>query len=194
MQDVFSEVASLVDVSQAGADTGVPPHSQQNRGTIFDSPLQQGNDPTSLQAPASRPEDICDLHPDALATRFEALGRHEVLEGVVSLDRQALELGPEQTSHLYNRKGGSSTEYQPSGQYEDLDVAISFYRDALDLPHPERSAFLYSLAYAFRTRFERSGQHEDLERAISFYQESVELRVAPHPHRSDSLHALAYTL
>ncbi|KAF8508831.1 hypothetical protein JB92DRAFT_2598859, partial [Gautieria morchelliformis] len=70
------------------------------------------------------------------------------------------------------------------GQYEDLDVAISFYQEALDLRpplHPDLSASLHDLGYLFCKRFGQFGQYEDLESAISFHQEALELRPPPHP-------------
>jgi son of sevenless len=66
MHDVFLEVASLVDMPLSGTDTGVPQHPQQNWKASFDSTLLHGSDSTSPQAGASRPEAVCDLHPDAL--------------------------------------------------------------------------------------------------------------------------------
>ncbi|KAF8501303.1 CHAT domain-containing protein [Gautieria morchelliformis] len=102
-----------------------------------------------------------------------------------------------------------ATLFIDSGEQEDLNLAISLYREALHLlpaQHPRRSSSLNNMAVALRTRsftgiasalvtrFEQSGRHEDLEEAISLHREALELRPAPHPLRSDSLNNIANAL
>ncbi|KIM71698.1 hypothetical protein PILCRDRAFT_82523 [Piloderma croceum F 1598] len=90
-----------------------------------------------------------------------------------------------------------STRFDQLGQYEDLDEAILFHREALELraaPHPRRSSSLNNLAVALSTRFDQLGQREDLDEAILFHREALKLFPAPHPHRSGSLNNLANAL
>ncbi|KAF8522391.1 CHAT domain-containing protein [Gautieria morchelliformis] len=89
-----------------------------------------------------------------------------------------------------------ATRLLDSGEQEDLNSAISLYREALQLPapHPERSASLNDLATALSMRFKQSGRHEDLEEAISLHREALELFPAPHPLRSSSLNNIANVL
>jgi hypothetical protein len=53
---------------------------------------------------------------------------------------------------------------------EDLEVAIIYNRQALDLcppGHPDHSSYLNNLATAVSTCFEQLGKMEDLEEAIA---------------------------
>ncbi|KAF8492900.1 CHAT domain-containing protein, partial [Gautieria morchelliformis] len=84
-----------------------------------------------------------------------------------------------------------------SGQHGDLEEAISFHREALELrpaPHPGRSSSLDNIAIALSTRFEHFGRHEDLEEAISFHREALALLPATHLDRPASLNNVAIAL
>jgi tetratricopeptide (TPR) repeat protein len=73
---------------------------------------------------------------------------------------------------------------------EDLEEAISSYREALALHppgHPNRSSSLGNFANALLTRFEQSGRVDDLEDAISSDHEALTLCPPGHPARSNSL-------
>ncbi|THH04718.1 hypothetical protein EW146_g10105 [Bondarzewia mesenterica] len=98
---------------------------------------------------------------------------------------------------LNNLASTLSTQFGQTGQLGDLEEAISFDRQALDLrpaPHPDRWISLNNLATTLWTRFGQTGQPGDLEETISFHRQAVELRPAPHLHRWMSLNNLATAL
>ena len=68
------------------------------------------------------------------------------------------------------------TKFRYTGQLEDLDEAISLYREALELkpiPHPERWTFLNNLGNSLPRRFDQTGHFVDIEEAISLHREAV---------------------
>ncbi|THH13179.1 hypothetical protein EW146_g7014 [Bondarzewia mesenterica] len=89
------------------------------------------------------------------------------------------------------------TRFKQTGQLGDLEEAISFHRQALELlpaPHPNRLMSLNNLASALSTQFEQTGQLGDLEEAISIHRQAFELHSVSHPHRWMSLNNLATAL
>jgi len=61
---------------------------------------------------------------------------------------------------------------------DDLEDAISSYREALTLRppgHPNRSNSLMNLANALFTRFKQSSRMEDLEDAITYHHQAYVL-------------------
>ncbi|KIM73862.1 hypothetical protein PILCRDRAFT_80603 [Piloderma croceum F 1598] len=101
------------------------------------------------------------------------------------------------SSSLSNLASALRLRFEHSGQCDDLDRAISLYRDLLELlpaTRPDRSSDLNNLAAALNIRFNQLGLREDLDEAISFHRDALELRPVPHPDRSDSLVNLANAL
>jgi hypothetical protein len=77
------------------------------------------------------------------------------------------------------------TQFGQTSQHEDLDEAVSLYREALGLlppSHPSWSGLLNNLANSLNSRFGQSGQHEDLDKAISLHHEALGLLPALHPN------------
>src|ERR1700679_4235683 len=75
--------------------------------------------------------------------------------------------------------------FKQSGEWEDLDEAISLHRDALELQpagHPNRSDSLNNLAVSLTTRFEQSGERQDLDEAIELFPESINSQSSGHPY------------
>ncbi|KAF8501295.1 CHAT domain-containing protein, partial [Gautieria morchelliformis] len=114
---------------------------------------------------------------------------------------EALELRlapyPRRSDSLCNIAGALQTRFDQSGRHEDLEEAISLYREGLELlpaSHPDRSTFLNNMANALRTLFERSGRHTDMEEVISLHREALQLRPPPHPLRSSFLNNIAVAL
>ena len=73
---------------------------------------------------------------------------------------------------------------------EDVEEAITFYREALTLcplGQPDSFAPLNKLSCAVLTRFQQWDRMEDLEEAIECYHEILTLCPAGHPYYSSSL-------
>ncbi|KAG2151579.1 uncharacterized protein EDB93DRAFT_1327639 [Suillus bovinus] len=86
---------------------------------------------------------------------------------------------------------------RPVGHDEDLDEAIALYREALALRpvgHTDRSASLNNLARQLSSRFQQRGNDEDLDRAIVLDREALALCPAGQTDRSTSLNTLATQL
>jgi hypothetical protein len=65
---------------------------------------------------------------------------------------------------------GVTVDTQQSGSMEDLEVEVTYLREALDLcppGHPDRSMFLNNLANVVYTLYVQSDRTEDLEEAIT---------------------------
>jgi hypothetical protein len=91
-----------------------------------------------------------------------ALHRHAlIIQTSRSLDRSASFAGL--ASALYSR-------FYQTGQTEDLDEAISSYRDSVtNTSHPDRLGWLHGLCTALLTRFGETGQFKDLRDAVAFF-------------------------
>lgn len=75
----------------------------------------------------------------------------------------------------------------------DLDEAISFARDALDLrppDHPDRTSSLQSLAQSLAHRFDRDGRINDITEAIGFVRTAVTLQSSGHSRWHSSVNKL----
>jgi hypothetical protein len=75
-----------------------------------------------------------------------------------------------QSAFLHNLASSLVGRFEQSGQFEDLDEAISLLRDALELfpaGHLNRSDSLNNLAVSLIRRYEQSSQPKDLDEAIS---------------------------
>jgi len=88
--------------------------------------------------------------------------------------------------------------FEQRGDLNDLEEAIGFYRQALELfpvSHPDRLGSLAGkLANALFDRWVRKGDYNDLEEAIGLYQRTLDLFPVSHPHRSGCFGGLADAL
>ena len=85
------------------------------------------------------------------------------------------------------------TRFEHLGQLNDLEDAISRYREAVDLTpdgHPDKPSRLDNLGNSFISRFEQLGQLNDLEDAISRHREAVDLTPDGHPDKPGCLSTL----
>jgi hypothetical protein len=137
-----------------------------------------------------------------LYAHLDKSNQSENLYTSISLLREGLALlpvhHPNHFPSLDNLATALRTRFDQSGQYEDLDLAISARRDALkQLSAPRHSLLstcLNELAFDLGTRFKQSGSCEDLDEAISLHRDALKLRPAPHPNRCNSLNNLATVL
>ncbi|KAG6328346.1 hypothetical protein ID866_10743, partial [Astraeus odoratus] len=86
------------------------------------------------------------------------------------------------------------SRYELQAALGDLEEAISFHKQALDLcpaSHPSRSLLLNNLASCMHSRYESQGAFGDLEEAIFLNKQALDLRPIGHPNRSSSLINLA---
>ena len=123
------------------------------------------------------------------------------LEDEILMHRRTLELVHvpfgNRVRTLTNLAFGLRTRYLQSSRREDLDEAISLYRDArkaFPIHHPQRFVTASNLAFALTTRSQLPGRDDDLEEAISLHREALELVPSHHPHRSDCISDLAVAL
>ncbi|KAJ7832226.1 CHAT domain-containing protein [Mycena olivaceomarginata] len=165
----------------------------------------------------------------ALHRVYERRGSSKDGEEAIRLLREALELGPSPDTScsttlislgstlrarlwqlrpspdpgryiaLNNLAGAIHTRYHDQRRQKDINEAVRFYREALQLceesilneTHLDRSMFLNNLAGAIHARYEQEETRNDIDEAIRLHRESLELRPPPHPLRSSSLHNLA---
>ena len=107
---------------------------------------------------------------------------------MIDLLRQALEnlnlqLPPHPNLYRYMNSLANAllTRYDLSEQ-NDLDEAISLFKQALDIrppPHPSRSLSLSHLAHALSDKFAEGGQQIDLEEAMSRYRAATKFLLQP---------------
>jgi hypothetical protein len=96
------------------------------------------------------------------------------LETAVTLHMDALRI---RTTHKLDRTasfGGLASalysRFYRTGQIEDLDKAISLYRESVgNALQPDRLGWLHGLCAALLTRFGKIGQFEDLRDAVAWY-------------------------
>ena len=102
------------------------------------------------------------------------------LETSISFFRECLALQhPNRLPTLNNLAVALNIRFDQAGQREDLDSAISFHREALELRaahHPDRSGSLNSLGDALSTQFHQTGQRENLDLAILCHRETLSLQ------------------
>jgi len=87
--------------------------------------------------------------------------------------------------------------YDKSRDRNDIDNAISLYRQFLDLlppSHPKCDVALKWLGYALYTRFEKCGASGDVQEAIALQRQALELRPSSHPQHSETLRDLIRSL
>ncbi|KAG1811947.1 CHAT domain-containing protein [Suillus variegatus] len=116
--------------------------------------------------------------PDELANRVERCLRMDDpndVDEVVSLHYDALEY----YSATHDQRG-----LLCQGNSQDLDKAITFYREALALQPvgcPDRSTSFNNLGSGLSTRFKHRGNDQDLDEAITLHKEALSLRLVGHP-------------
>ncbi|KIM76136.1 hypothetical protein PILCRDRAFT_91764 [Piloderma croceum F 1598] len=84
-----------------------------------------------------------------------------------------------------------------SDSIDDLQMAITYFREVLALRRPDKPLFpiaLYYVADAIHARFMKLGIKADLEEAIQLHRESLKLRPPGHSFRRDSLNGLAFAM
>ena len=101
--------------------------------------------------------------PYDLVQRFRQIGRLEILEEAITLNREWLQIlpatHPDQLIFLNHLGEALHLRFEQSGHYKDLEEAISLNRDALELYpplHPLRSNILSDLGNALRKQFLQS--------------------------------------
>jgi tetratricopeptide (TPR) repeat protein len=106
---------------------------------------------------------------EKLYEQFIKSGNMADLDAAVALFCKGNAELPEKKAVTLNNLGSvlkARFKHRDGGQQIDLDEAISFYTQALELfppPHPNRSESLTNLANALETRFEHGGQQNDLD-------------------------------
>ena len=137
---------------------------------------------------------------NALRSRFEAGGRLEDIEVLISLLRHVITTGmvtPSTDDYRFIATSLGSAwkrRYEQTDESEDLTHAISHCRAALTscpLEHSLRFSFLTNLAVVLISRFQRSDNLSDIDDAATLCQESLHLLGRKHPDRMSVLEILA---
>ncbi|KAG8887968.1 hypothetical protein FRB98_008641 [Tulasnella sp. 332] len=100
-------------------------------------------------------------------------------------------------ANLNNLAIASINHYTQSEDLSDLDSAIGYFQEALELcplGHFERPNGLSNLANALTTRCKQTGDREDLDAAIGYLQEEMQLYPPEDPNRPVNLNNLASAL
>jgi tetratricopeptide (TPR) repeat protein len=136
-----------------------------------------------------------------LDERFSQTGSQELLEEIITLNREALSLQPpghrDRAISCNNLALALQHSYEVTGATALLDEAITLHREALSLrsaKHPDRAMPCNNLANALRYRYEVTGVTPLLDEAITLHREALCLRPAGHPLRTISCNNLAIAL
>ena len=140
--------------------------------------------------PLSHPQRSIALHNLACSLQigFEQRRDENDLDEMIDLLRQALkdinlQLPPHPNLYRYMNSLANAllTRFDLS-QKNDLEEAISLFKQALDIrppPHPSRSLSLSHLAHALSVKFAEGGQQIDLEEAMSRYRAATKCLFQP---------------
>ncbi|KAJ7909188.1 CHAT domain-containing protein [Mycena leptocephala] len=138
---------------------------------------------------------------ETLTLIFDRTGEMKSRDTVIGMLYKMLELQgslhPQQSQTLIRMGRLLILRFRDSGALDDLNTAITHYRECLiQRPNPDssRAHALKSLALALNLRFEISGHEEDLDDAIELNREAVFLVPSPHPDRGDYLDNLGNKL
>jgi hypothetical protein len=96
------------------------------------------------------------------------------LDTAITLHRDALHIRTlphaSRPASLSSLASALYSRFYRTGQLQDLDEAVSIYRESLtSSSHPGQLAWLHSLSAALLVRFGKTGQLLDLQDAISLY-------------------------
>ncbi|KAF5343629.1 hypothetical protein D9758_015445 [Tetrapyrgos nigripes] len=145
---------------------------------------------------------------NAFSHRFERLGELGDIENAIRFMHQAVDLTPDDhadkaamlnnlgnafETRLTNLGNAFSCRFKRLGELGDIENAIHFKRQAVDLTpdgHADKAYKLNNLGSAFSHRFERLGELADIENAIRFNCQAVDLTPDGHADKAAQLNNL----
>ncbi|KAL5523393.1 hypothetical protein ACEPAF_1660 [Sanghuangporus sanghuang] len=133
----------------------------------------------------------------SLHSRYDGWREKTDLDKAISLQRDALDLRPEDPKSLSNLANSLLTRFEEYGMERDLDDSIQLHRDLLAQQtddDPSRTSSMNDLANSLLTRFEKYGNNDDLNESIALHRAALDLRLEDHPFRASSLSNLSNCL